>query len=346
MSIPPTQLTLAEWQQVPARVQALLPTACALQLMHNKVASETGILAIATISWQPEKNEIFVHTPNRLSNRVKEAYANTLHAGVPILFTQTTPDSTHSVLIKQASMTKTIGAGWNTANTALGGPTPLSNAIVSSLLLGGIGYGAGTLAEQLFPERFLEPGQLRKPLGIAGGLIGLGYGALNAGEIRRQLPGTGYLNSWVTSNNAKLPNEQPPVPGKKANFFGADKTQGNTGLYAPTIPVDAFNRAVWSDASKGYSQAGIVPHTSPAVAAATTGLMTGLSTQARSSIISPATVITGLVSAGVGLATANIAGRTLGALAGLTPMAQEKIQDAGLWAGMLHAVVPPLFGMR
>jgi hypothetical protein len=72
--------------------------------------------------------------------------------------------------------------------------------------------------------------------------------------------------------------------------------------------------------------------------------MSGIAARSRSSIISPSTVINSLASAGVGLATANIAGRTIGALAGLTPGAQEKIQDAGLWAGMLHTVIPPLFG--
>jgi hypothetical protein len=74
--------------------------------------------------------------------------------------------------------------------------------------------------------------------------------------------------------------------------------------------------------------------------------MSGIASQARSPIISPATVINGLASAGVGMVTANIAGRTLGALAGLSQPAQEKIQDIGLWGGMLHTVIPPLFGQR
>jgi hypothetical protein len=335
------QPDLTEWQKVPEYIRAILPAGIALRAAHNKAASATGILGIASVGWRPCDKIISVHTDKPISKRVKTAYANTLHADCLVIFTQTPPEPTETVLIKKATFTHTVGDGWAGANKLLGGPTPLSNAIVSGLILSGLGYGTGALAEQLFPERFLERGQLRKPLALAGGLLGLGYGSINANTIRQYRPGTSYLGSWVTSNNAPI-----TVPEKSANMFGQPEPQSYNNLYAPQIPVDAFNRAVWSDASKGYSQAGIVPHTSPAIAAATTGLMTGIATQARSPIISPATVINTIASAGVGLATASIAGRTLGALAGLTPAAQEKIQDTGLWAGMLHAVVPPLFGMR
>jgi ABC-type Mn2+/Zn2+ transport system permease subunit len=93
-------------------------------------------------------------------------------------------------------------------------------------------------------------------------------------------------------------------------------------------------------------QNGFQTHTPPAYAAATTGLMTGLSAGTSSPIISPATVIRGIASAGVGLATANIAGRALSAMAGLTPEGQHKLQDMGLWGGMMHAIVPAMMGFR
>jgi hypothetical protein len=34
----------------------------------------------------------------------------------------------------------------------------------------------------------------------------------------------------------------------------------------------------------------------------------------------------------------------LGALAGLSPEAQQGLQRAGMWAGVLRAVVPPVYG--
>ena len=337
------EAALSDWQLVPERVQTLFPAAYALQLRHNKVASDSGILAIASVHWDPDSACIFIHTPAKLSARINTAYANTLNPGCQLIFTTTTPDAATTISIKRASIAHGLGDAWRGANKAFLGPTPLSNAIVSSLALGGLGYGVGTLAEQIFPDRYLERGRLRNPLAVAGVLAGAGIGAANAGETQRQLqkfyPDYGYWRSWVTDNNTPIP---PPAASEKTSQFAGSFTN----LGAPTIPVDAFNRAVWADASKGYDQTGIVEHTSPPIAAATTGLMRGFAAQARSPIISPATVITGLASAGVGLATAHIAGRTIGALAGLSPGAQEKIQDVGLWAGMLHTVIPPLFGGR
>lgn len=326
-----TAIDISNWQRVPDRVRALFPAAYALHVLHNKTASDVGILGIASVSWEPETRHINVHTPERLPDRLKIAYANTLHADGTVVFTQAEPDVTTAVIVKQALIAPSVGKAWQGANKVLGGPNPLSNAIVSSLVLGGLGYGTGTLLEHLIPDTYLERGRFRNPMAIAGVLGGVGIGALNAGETARQL-NQGYLKSWVTNNNTPL-----PQPKTAADSF--------SNLKAPIIKVDAFNRAVWADARTGYNQTGIIDgHTSPSIAAATTGMMSGIASQARSPIISPATVIHGLASAGVGLATANIAGRTLGALAGLTPAAQAKIQDAGMWAGMLHAVIPPLFG--
>jgi hypothetical protein len=41
-----------------------------------------------------------------------------------------------------------------------------------------------------------------------------------------------------------------------------------------------------------------------------------------------------------------VAGKALSALAGLTPEGQNKLQDMGLWGGMMHAIVPSIFGRR
>jgi hypothetical protein len=324
-------ISAVDWQNVPERVSVLFPAALTLRAMHDKVASDVGILAIASVAWCPEANKLIVCTPEKLPAALKQAYANSLGADCGVAFATALPDIYSAVVVKEASFTGMVNSGWNTANRALGGPTPLSNAIVSGLVLGGLGYGAGTLAENIIPEQYLERGRLRKPLGITGLLAGLGVGHLGATGTSKAL-NQGYLRSWVTNNKTPTPAEKTAAPS-------------NTGLFAPTIPVDAFNRAVWSDAATGYSQAGIVGgHTAPQIAAATTGIMRGVAAQTRSPIVSPANVINTLASAGVGLATANVAGRTIGALAGMTPAAQEKIQDIGLWAGALHAVIPPLFG--
>lgn len=326
-----------DWRSVPARVSRLLPVAAELRAAHDKAAAATGLLQLASVSWNPETAQVFVHTAHKQSNNLKRAYAATL--GGDAEFVETLPD-VKNVVIKFASKAwfPSVGEAWHGANKMLGGPTPLSNAIVSGLVLGGLGYGTGSLIENLFPERFLERGQLRKPMAMLGALGGLGIGASNAQAIANY-PGLdkNFWQSWLV-NTSKTPEQI-----KAANFAT------NTNLRAPIIKVDPFNRAVWADASRGFDQTGIIDSvgtTVPSVAAATTGIVSGIASQVRSPIISPAHIITGLASAGVGLATASLAGRTIGALAGLTPAAQEKIQDLGLWGGMLNSVIPPVFGAR
>jgi hypothetical protein len=56
--------------------------------------------------------------------------------------------------------------------------------------------------------------------------------------------------------------------------------------------------------------------------------------------------VRGLATAGVDLATARVAGSVLGALGGLTPEAQNKIQDMGLWGGLIRGVTGSVLGLR
>jgi hypothetical protein len=266
-----------------------------------------------------------------------------------------TPDWDSEILLKSAifagigpAVSKAIGmipgprGMFDSAQKALGGPTPLTNALVTGLAAGGLGYGAGMLAENLFPERYLERGKLRRTLGLLGAGAGLGFGAMNARTNARHF-NTNFWRGWTIPNNiiettaarqksAEYPEFNPAVPG-------------NSGIFAPSVPIQQFNNAVWNDARKGFYN-GFDTHTPPAYTAATSGLMTGLSTGLQSPIIRPVDVINGIASAGVGLATATVAGRTLSALAGLTPMAQEKLQDMGMWGGMMHAIVPSILGLR
>lgn len=349
-----------DWLQVPARVGTLLPIAQQLKQAHNKAAESVGLLSHAVATWNPDRAEVLLFTPFHVPDFTRAAYIDTFqkHANMYLIFEgeDKKPNLADEVLIKCGALHPMVGKLWDGAHTALGGARPLSNALVSGLALSGLGYGVGTLAENLFPERYMERGKLRKTLATAGALGGLGIGAANA-YANSQATNTSWLNGWLVPNNAQ-PHGIPltaqhnwtdgvgPGPAKMAAM--------QSGLMAPSIPVDAFNRVVWNDvrptsyANNPYGTRSPwgdnsqPMHTPPQLAAATTGLMSGIGAMAQSPIISPGTIINGLVSAGVGLATANVAGRTLGALAGLTPEAQNKIQDLGLWAGVLHAVVPPV----
>lgn len=331
------------WQTVPERVRKLLPEAAKIRAQHEKAAYAAHVLATSCATWSPDVNILTIWTQDQLSEKQAREYRQRL-SGVVFAhrtFDRGTPDWADELLIKRGNQALIPGVdkAWQYGNAALGGPNPMSNGIVASLMLGGLGYGGGALAEHLFPERYLERGKLRKTLGMTGAMAGLGLGAMNAHANARAMD-TSFLKGLFTDNRTV-----PPFVQEKVSFdYGPDPLASNdTGLYAPSVPVAQFNQAAWNDVQKGMRNP-YGMHSSPQMAGAATGLMTGVSTGLRSPIIRPVDVISGIASAGVGLATATMAGKALSALAGLTPEAQNKLQDMGLWAGMLHAVVPPMFG--
>lgn len=134
----------------------------------------------------------------------------------------------------------------------------------------------------------------------------------------------------------------------------------NSGADLRPVPMDAFNRAIWNDVRAGMTASknpfGTKPwqgdntqelRTPPPVAAATTAINTGIQDMyGGASVLSPRHFIKGLATAGVDLATAHVVGGTLGALGGLTPLAQKKLQDFGLWGGLLRGTVGSMMGMR
>ncbi len=362
-----------EWRRVPQRVVELLPYALTAKLAHDRAAVLAGISQTTAATWTPELNAITVYTPVSLSKTALDIYEREISDGnlnVAVVPMDVTPNWDEEIVIKRGSFIPGLSTAWNGGNTLLGGPTPLSNGIVASVLGAGAGYGAGALAENLFPERYIERGKLRRTLAAMGALGGVGIAGVNSYANARALR-TSMLKGLLTNN--KTPVVYPSQQEKQSfeQFDGGflnqqmnqqmgmnamqrfnqqqlDQQSFNQQsslppMYQPTVPVAQFNNAMWNDVRKGMTN-GFDDHTPPQYAAATTGLMSGISANNNSPIIRPIDVVTGIASAGVGLATAHIVGKTLSALAGLTPAGQNKLQDMGLWGGMMHAIVPSMFG--
>lgn len=434
-------IDVAVWQAVPGRVAELLPRAIEIGHAYTKIASLTGDLAGSTATWLVDEDVLVCYRPNH-TRHVKLGHLDNGPC-FRIRDINEKPDIEKEIIIKKAAIPG-VSHVWDFANKALGGPTPLSNAIVSGLMLGGLGYGAGTLAENLFPEKYVARGKLRRNLGLLGLGAGAGFGAMNA-YANGKRTGKGFWSGLVTRNDSDVSKYTPEYrlaqrgiqvgnsgaapasPAAQAqwrrrqydingvvgedieiggipvikNFNRVDMTPDQVrrvneirqqvvnsgdldplhgyngfdpitatrekanaaeyikesfqqfpaqmqhpGLFEPVVNVPQFNQAAWGDVNRGMYNNNFQQFTPPPYAAATTGLMTGISTAKNSPIIRPVDVIRGIASAGVGLATANIAGRALSALAGLTPAGQEKLQDMGLWGGMMHAIVPTMFGSR
>lgn len=344
--------TIYEWQAIPERVTTLLPLGLRLKAAHEHAALAAGLLATTVATWEPDVSLVTLYAPPHTTKQANDTYTAAMRdAGYnPAIVTYgpTKPDPAEEIIVKVGSLVPGLSTVWNTGNAMLGGPTPLSNGLMTGLLAGGLGYGAGTLAEQVFPERYLERGKLRRTLGLMGALSGVGLAGLNAYANAKALR-TSLLSGLLTNNKTPVtyPYEEQLV--KKSFGMFPTPSGGETGafsrepMFAPTVSVPQFNNAAWQDVNMGMYR-GFQNHTPPQFAAAATGLMSGISTNMRSPIIRPVDVINGIASAGVGLATATVAGKALSALAGLTPAGQNKLQEMGLWGGMMHAIVPSLFG--
>jgi hypothetical protein len=340
--------TIYEWQAVPERVVTLLPVALQLKAAHERSALNTGLLATTVATWEPDVGLVTLYAPECTTKQAAENYISSMrdagYSSAVVTYGPAQPDPAEEIIIKVGSMIPGLSTVWNTGNKLLGGPTPLSNGLMTGLLAGGLGYGAGTLAEQFFPERYLERGKLRRTLGLMGALSGVGLAGLNSYANAKALR-TSMLRGLLTNNKTPVtyPYEEEMMKKSFSPLGGQTGAFSNEPMFAPTVSVPQFNSAAWQDVNMGMYR-GFQNHTPPQFAAATTGLMSGISTNMRSPIIRPVDVINGIASAGVGLATATVAGKALSAMAGLTPAGQAKLQDMGLWGGMMHAIVPSLFG--
>lgn len=383
-------LDVALWESVPYRVFDLCKTGSDVS---RRIRDAIKPLSVADrgygyVFWNPDGNRLWVVLSDSDDQATHNRWSNALHAAgfrnVTTASESHPPDKADWVRIKTAAPLGFLGKAWDTGTTLLGGPNALATSLAGGLITGGLGYGAGMLAEQLFPDRILERGKLRRNLG----LLGLGLGALpgvwQASANYRNAAAAGQPVSYLRSaimrpQNVPVPTPQPAqvdTPRPWADKVAAlneqvpdidevpivkaanDLYQSQAGgMHVPSVPVDAFNQAVWHDVRQGaarFNPYGTKSpwgnnqqplHTPPELGAMTTGLMSGVQAMAGGApLLSPATIVRGIASAGVGLATANLAGRTLSALAGLTPEAQRTLQNTGAFAGVLSAVVPPVFG--
>jgi hypothetical protein len=333
-----------EWTAVPGSVREQLPIVAAVVKAARQSLSDCRAAS-------PEATVLYDTTEKRAYLYGTDSHISRF-TGLPWL-AALPEDPSRFVCVKLAGI---IGNAFTAANQAIGGPNALTNSIVGSLAGGTAGYLGGMAAEQLFPERYLEHGKLRRTLGLAGAGLGavppmwLAYAKYrNAQAAGNPSPVTSALTAPIPLATVKA--------GGLVDGVGDYRYAGfDTGGYIRPVPVDAFNRTVWNDVRQGsaaknpfgtrspWGEASDTMHTPPEIAAATTGLMSGISAMhGGAGLLHPSTIIKGLASAGAGLAAANIAGKTLSVLGGLTPSAQQQLQRTGVWAGVLSAVIPPLF---
>lgn len=394
------------WKQVPILVADRFKTASAVQRSITKVIKVLPDVAAGygDVYWNPDAKAVWAVLGDGDSEQTYQRWHNALKAipGVRSVRCEAEygphgkPDW---IRIKRASALSWLNTPYRVAGALTGGPSPMSNAIVSGLLGSGAGYTAGAIAENLLPEEYVERGKLRKNLAMAGGAAGAGLhipqalanASINTkatgsprwgqsifggpdtqqmspheGDWRQHYYGGQKQAAWdemvAVSKSLPAPN---PLFVRASVLFVKDAMHsgafGTNGVALRSVPVDAFNNAIWNDVHNGAqsSQSNIYGtrspygdnsegfHTPPVNAAAAAGLVSGIQQMyGNAPLLSPQHFISGLASAGVDVATARVAGGVLGALGGLTPAAQQKLQQAGLWSGMIRGVTSSVLGLR
>lgn len=284
-----------------------------------------------------------------------------------------------------------------------GGPSPLSNAVVNSMLGAGLGYGGGWLASKFLPDSAFDSKETPKKFALLGGLAGFAPSvadyAMNLQLSKNRnneqgISGRNWLKSFLGKEynpvasyevpNSKIRMAQSRPKEASAHDLilellqqGVEECDANSPLFVKAcdtlikkavgnalgpgrgpVPVDAFNRAIWNDVHNGsrssmvnpygtrspFSPGSVEAHTPPAVAASMSGVVTGVQQMhGGAGLLSPRHFISGLAAAGVDGLTAKVVGAGLGSLGGLRPEAQDKLQQMGLWGGMMRGMANSLF---
>ena len=360
-----------EWQRVPELVTSLIKEGSTMFMrLRSAVRSLPKPSTKSYGIWfNPKTQAVYFHLDHEADQTIVDDWKDTIGetkgvkkviAGDPM-----SPPSkdTHGfpwIRVKDAAVQSVLGpiaqaAGWKSGPIAdmFGGPNPLSATIAGGALGAGAGYGLGWLAEKVLPEKYFDKGKLRRLLGVGGGVAGALPG-LWAGTINMR-HGTGFMDpigatkmgSAVLDVFINADDDLKACMNKLADTYDRYRDYQDTsgqsflGAGAPGVePIekDRFNRPMWND-----------PFTPPAIKGMAAGVAEGASQIAGSgSWFQPVNVAQlGASMAGnaaAGWAAGALAGKVMGALAGLNDQGQQALQRTGVWAGLVTATVPKIFG--
>lgn len=318
------------WLAVPSEAAAIAKKAKD-QFVELRIKA-AGLPSDSQVWLQPETGEVHLsldyrtdrHKLQEIERRFKQATVAP-HGLVPNEY-----PNTGWILVKRAgdpilsTAAQLVNYQPGMYNTSLTGPNPLAATLAGGLLGAGLGYGVGALGSAILPNRYFDKSVFRRNAALIGAGLGTTPGLL-----------------WALSNYQGHPTEAGQLaailsswPHTSAEKTGIEKDAAlDQGLMLaatlPSIPKDEFGDVVWQD-----------NRTPLGVRAATAGLLEAASHASGRDVLSPWDIAR--VTA-TGAATGLIVGKTLGALAGLRPEAQNTLQQVGIWGSVLSAVIPNAF---
>lgn len=327
--------------------------------LRNRAEALAGDFTRYGLSWRPDSGEFVLYGSGpeleKLAQQLREVTGMEVEEQPP----QAELDCQSEVLLKEGIWPlRWMGV----VSEALGGPSAVTDAIAGALVTGGLGYGVGTLLENLFPRKYVRRGRLRRSLGLTGMLLGavpgiwLGvnhtlYGkntSLGDAWFKRhqdieEKPFQEYPAPEQLQKESKLRQRWLEVPEELRSQIRPLLKRAQTGVWERPVPVRPLQQAIWSDVAQ-YGQYG-PPHTPPSMGATASAIVSDVQQRyGNRSILSPRHFVRGLVAAGADLATSKLVGGVLSALGGLTPAGQRKLQEMGLWGGMIRGMFGSLLG--
>lgn len=203
--------------------------------------------------------------------------------------------------------------------------SPVAAMLTTGLLGGGLGYGTGWLLERMLPERW-DRGRTRQATALLGALLGAAPGA--AWAINNALAGKSIFSPWPLT-------EADAIQNMKSAF-----DLGTGTSLAPAVDVDEFNRAIWAERTVANR---LNPATQLAASAAV-GAAHRMPGGIGPGWVTPRQMAHLAAGMGVGYASGSLVGKVLGMLTGMPKDTQETLKQTGMYAGLVQAVIPKLFG--
>jgi hypothetical protein len=107
-------------------------------------------------------------------------------------------DMVGDIYIKNAGFLEGPANASTALQRVVGGPNPVTSSLLAGALGAGLGYGGGTLIENLFPEKYMQRGRLRRNLALMGGLAGAAVPAMAWGvpAVTGKHGWRGAFNGW------------------------------------------------------------------------------------------------------------------------------------------------------
>lgn len=196
--------------------------------------------------------------------------------------------------------------------------------LASGILGAGLGYGGAALASGLLPKTW-DKRKFRRTGTLAGAALGAAPGTLET--LKSLLIG----QSPMDGKHMKLPKDS-----EKAAEYLPHAPRYSSG---PRIDAEAMMNTVWRSPMVGGKL-------TPKEQTLFTGAMAGSQQIAKSPYVTPADMARLTAGMGVGYASGLVAGKVLGALTGLPPSAQKTLANTGMYAGVVKAVLPMIYGMK